>query len=62
MIRDIIIKVHYVTDDDLLAAGVIKMTSASDVEKFLRPELEEIFADTNGYRGLSITVEDKEVI
>lgn len=61
MIRDIIVKVHYVADDDLLKSGTIKMTPPSDIEKYLKPELEEVF-DAEGYRGIEIRVEDTEVV
>lgn len=61
IIRDIIVKVHYVADDELIKSGVIKMTSPTDVEKYLKPDLEEIF-DAEGYRGMEIRVEDTEIV
>ena len=61
MIRDIIVKVHYVADDDLLKSGAIAMTPPEDVEKYLKLDLEEIFG-AEGYRGMEIRVEDTEVV
>lgn len=61
MIRNIIVKVHYIADDELLKSGVIVMSTPEDVKKYLKPDLEEIF-DAEGYRGMEIRVEDIEVV
>lgn len=61
MFRNIIVKVHYVADDELIKSGVIRMTSPADVKEYLKPDLEEIF-DAEGYRGMEIRVEDTEVV
>lgn len=59
MTRDIIVKVHYTADNELLKSGAIVMTPPADVEKYLKSDLEEIF-DAEGYEGMEIIVKDTE--